>query len=253
MPSTDLPEKPSASSSTGARALPRASDSQVIPTVRPRGAPPAFWEGTAGCSGSCTLRSCHRSDQSTGWPRAARSVRASEDPRYGLVGTAVELQGSVPRRPAARPPTPRPGSAARRPNASEVAGPPNRRRVTSKETARRPPPAAHSPAVTPHPDGAPAHRGRLLGAARRPVPVPDHGPAAPALPGSSADSENRRPAPPRARRHAGLTRHPRPMAYAGHLSPAPPADTPPPSSKARDQWRAPPSPAPSPAANSGRH
>lgn len=81
--------------------------------------------------------------------------------------------------------------------------------------APRTPP--RSPAIAPHPHGAPAARARPLGAARRPVPVSDHVPAAAARPRRLRDSEQPSPARPA---HA-LSRGPhQPRATNGELRPA---------------------------------
>lgn len=81
-------------------------------------------------------------------------------------------RGSRPvRRPgAAGPRSVRSPARARRPSRS----PPNRGRSPAAPASPGPP---RSPAVTPHPYGALVPRALPFGAARRPVPVPDHGPA----------------------------------------------------------------------------
>lgn len=112
-------------------------------------------------------------------------------------------------------------AASHRPGARRPLGPWRRRSPRSPRPRPRPRPLPHSPAVTPHPHGAPAPRAWPLGASRRLVPVPDHSPAALLGPAGSrlptADSRPaaaRPPARARTRRHAGLTRRAQPMASA---------------------------------------
>lgn len=182
---------------------------------------------TAPPSGRDTRDSRHHRPHSGGpAPRAAqRRTPAHGRPRPQEGAGAGSRRSGPPPPPAARAARPSPGpwaqagpqtglrAAAQRPPRPRLSPPP----------ARPPPPPPRSPAIAPHSHGAPALRTRRLCTARRPVPVPDHGPAAAARPGPLRDSQRPPPAPRtprpagRTRRHAGLTRRARPMA-----SPAPP-------------------------------
>lgn len=103
-----------------------------------------------------------------------------------------------------------PPRARRRPDSSESGHSGRRARGRTPASAPRPPP--RSPAVAPHPHGSPSPRARPLGAARLPVPVPDHGPVVAARHWAAGSRLRAAAARARTRRHAGLTRLARPMA-----------------------------------------